>query len=284
MSTLAQTNAWRGANVKQCFPPNRRAAKKSLAALPDRARVKRTAPIRVVSVVLLAVCGALCQKRPSAELLPGQPFGSSSSPETQRQQMSMRKSLPDAPSSVQPATQTERFHTFVKAMSSALTPGEVGASAPTTRETDPGRVTCGQQPSLTARYPNAFLDQSLYPPLLKEEPRYYYPLSSSGSIGRATYGASRIVITRNDSGKARLNASQFIGVLSSIALHSAYRPYSERAGSATFNNFGSTLGSDAKMNVFDEFGPGIHQMVKGLTPKFVSRIEERITRGRTPRV
>jgi len=31
------------------------------------------------------------------------------------------------------------------------------------------------------------------------------------------------------------------------------------------------------MNVFHEFGPGIRQMVKGLTPKFVSRIEERIT-------
>jgi len=38
------------------------------------------------------------------------------------------------------------------------------------------------------------------------------------------------------------------------------------------------------MNVFHEFGPGIQQMVKGLTPKFVSRIEERITRDQIPRV
>jgi hypothetical protein len=38
------------------------------------------------------------------------------------------------------------------------------------------------------------------------------------------------------------------------------------------------------MNVFHEFGPGVRQMVKGLTPKFVSRIEERITHhDQTPR-
>jgi hypothetical protein len=31
------------------------------------------------------------------------------------------------------------------------------------------------------------------------------------------------------------------------------------------------------MNILREFGPGIRQIVKGHAPKFVSRIEERIT-------
>jgi hypothetical protein len=37
------------------------------------------------------------------------------------------------------------------------------------------------------------------------------------------------------------------------------------------------------MNVFHEFGPGIRQTVKGLTPKFVFRIGERITHDQTRR-
>ncbi len=69
--------------------------------------------------------------------------------------------------------------------------------------------------------------------------------------------------------------------MASVANHTAYRPYWTRSTSATFNDFGSTIGSDAGMNVFHEFGPGIRQMVKGLTPKFVSRIEERITHDQT---
>jgi hypothetical protein len=43
------------------------------------------------------------------------------------------------------------------------------------------------------------------------------------------------------------------------------------------------MGSDAGMNVFHEFGPGIRQVLQGHTPKFVSRIEARITHDHTPR-
>jgi len=53
--------------------------------------------------------------------------------------------------------------------------------------------------------------------------------------------------------------------------------------STTFKAFGSTIGNDAGVNLFHEFGPGIRQMVKGRTPKFVSGIEERITHDHTRR-
>ncbi len=53
-----------------------------------------------------------------------------------------------------------------------------------------------------------------------------------------------------------------------------------------FNEFGSTIGSDARSNVFHEIGPGIWQMVKGFTPKFVSGIGQHHPRpdpeGRRP--
>ena len=92
-----------------------------------------------------------------------------------------------------------------------------------------------------------------------------------------------IFVTRDDSGKRRLNASYFLGVLSLVAVHSARRPYWARSASAPFNDFGSTIGNDAGINLFHEFEPGIRQMVKAHAPKFVSSIEERITHDQTPR-
>ncbi|HMH07358.1 MAG TPA: hypothetical protein VK579_11830, partial [Terriglobales bacterium] len=69
----------------------------------------------------------------------------------------------------------------------------------------------------------------------------------------------------------------------SVAIATAYRPYWARSSSATFKTFGSTIGSDAGVNLLHEFGPGIRQMVKGHTPKFVSKIEEGITHDQIPR-
>jgi hypothetical protein len=45
---------------------------------------------------------------------------------------------------------------------------------------------------------------------------------------------------------------------------------------APFSDFGSTVGNDAGMNLWHEFGPGIQQLMKSHAPKFVSKIEERI--------
>jgi hypothetical protein len=101
----------------------------------------------------------------------------------------------------------------------------------------------------------------LYPSSLKQNLRYH-PSSGGGVMGRATYAASRIFMTRDDSGKGRLNASYFLGALTSVAVSSAYRPYGARSSSATFNNFGSTIGSDAGRNLFNECGPDIRQIVR----------------------
>ena len=136
----------------------------------------------------------------------------------------------------------------------------------------------GLQPSFIPHYQAGFtqedftfLDKYLYPSLRKRNLRYH-PSTSGSFMGRASDAASRIFISRDDSGKGRLNTSYFLGVLSSVAIHTAYRPYWTRSTSSTFNNFGSTIGSDAGLNLFHEFQPGIMLMVKGHTPKFVSRI------------
>jgi hypothetical protein len=239
---------------------------------------------------LLAAYAALCQsERPYADLLQGLQLDGSNSPEVQRQEMLTWRSLPDAPS-VQPATQAQTFHTFVNESGSPLRLGVVGINAGVMRETERRLVTPGQQPNLTALYKAVFIqkesstvfDKFLYLSLLKQNLRYH-PSTSRSFMGRATYAASRIFITRDDSGKRRLNTSYFLGVLSSVAMHTAYRPYWARSTAAPFNDFGSTIGNDAGINLFHEFAPGIRQMVKGHTPNFVSRIEDRITHDQTPR-
>ena len=119
---------------------------------------------------------------------------------------------------------------------------------------------------------SAFFGRYLYPSLLKQDPRYY-PSTNASFLGRATYAVSRILITRRDSGERTPNTSYFLGVLTSVAIATAYRPYWGRSASSTFKTFGSTIGGDAGINLFHEFRPEIRQMVKGHTPKFVSKIK-----------
>ena len=251
--------------------------------------MKQTALIRVMSFILLSVSGALCQKNLSADWLQGLEFGGSNPSEVQRQNFDTSRSLPDAPSAVRSISQGGRFRTFGNEASSPLTPGGFGVSEGIIRESESGRVIPRSPPNLTAHYPAAFIQERSgnlfgkgpYSPLFKPNSRYL-PSTSTTFIGRATYAASRTLFTRNDSGKGRPNTSYFLGVLASVAsAHPSHLTYWVRSPSETFNNFGSTIGGDAGINVLHEFGPGIRQMVKGLTPKFVSRIEERITHDHT---
>jgi len=260
---------------------NGRGAGKSLAALPERAIVKRIASILVISSVLLVAGGALCQsERASEGLLQGD---GSNSLEAQRQEARTWRSLPDAPSTVQSPKQAEKFHLFADEARLPLTFGGVGINAGVMREAEPRHLAPGSQPSFAAFYKagftqkesSNFVGKCLYPPLLKQNLRYR-PLTSGSFMNRATYAASRIFIMRDDSGKRRLNTSYFLGVLSSVAAHNASRPYWMRSNAAPFTDFGSTIGNDAGINVFHEFGPSLRQMVRGHTPKFVFRIEERI--------
>ncbi len=264
----------------------RRWAKSQWSLLQGPAMVKRTAPMRVISFVLLAASGALCQGEGG---LPGLRIDGSNSFQAQRQEMPTLRSLPDAPS-VQRAPQVGKFQTFVNEARSPLTLGAVGVNAAIMRETDSEHVTPGARPGLTTLYKDAliqkessaFFGRYLYPSLLKQDPRYY-PSTSASFLGRATYAVSRILITRRDSGERTLNTSYFLGLLTSVVIATAYRPYWARSASSTFKTLGSTVGGDAGINLFHEFRPEIRQMVKGHTPKVVSKFKESITQDQISR-
>ena len=215
-------------------------------------------PIRVISFLLFAACAALCQ---------------------QLQEKPASSSLPDAPSVQAPAEP----HTFNTLAASRLTLGAAGADGRLTRASELANATRPAQPGFALldavepvqKVSGDFFDKHLYPSLLQRRLNYY-PASSDSLMGRATYAASRIFVTRDDSGKGRLNTSYFLGVLTSAAIHTAYRPYWRRSPSQPLNDFGSTIGNDAGMNLFHEFGPGLQQLIQSHAPKFVSRIEERL--------
>ena len=253
--------------------------------------VKQIAPIRVISFLFLVACGALCQKCqkcPLVDLHEELQLDGANSRDVQRQEVRMWRSLPDAPSSVQPPTEGVRSHTFVNESGSPLTLSVAGIGADAMRRTEMGHDISGPQPSLTAHYQAVFIQEDsgnffrkyMSPRSLKQDQRYY-ALTSDSFMSRASNAASRIFVTRDDSGKRRLNTSYFIGVLTSVAIHTAYRPFPARSTSDTFNNLGSTIGSDAGINILHEFGPGIRQTVMGHAPKSVSRIAEFITHGQT---
>jgi hypothetical protein len=122
-----------------------------------------------------------------------------------------------------------------------------------------------------------FFSKHLYPSLLNSNFRYR-PSASDSVMGRATDAASRIFVTRDESGKRKLNTSYLFRVATSVAAHSASRSYRARSGTAPLGDFGSTVGNDAGMNLAHEFGPAVRHMVTGHLPEFVSRIEERIVR------
>ena len=210
--------------------------------------------IRVTAFLLLAACGALCQEK------------------------AVSTSLPDAPSAVAAArtetfgTPTEKAITRLEVAPNRGMPRESGLTN-IPRRTQPTFVVLSNEP--VQKESSDLFGKYLYPSLLKRNLNYH-PSSSSSLMGRAMSAASGVFITRDESGKGRLNSSYLLGVLSSVAVHTAYRPYWARSSGAPFGDFGSTIGNDAGMNLFHEFRPGLEQLMKNHAPRFVSRIEERI--------
>jgi hypothetical protein len=117
-----------------------------------------------------------------------------------------------------------------------------------------------------------FFSRHLYPTLPKRNLNYH-PADES-LVRRATYAASRTLITRDDSGKVRLNTSYLLRTLTSVAKDTASTPYWRRHFADPSSDFGSTIGNDVGMNVLHEFEPSIEKLLNNHTPKFVTAMEE----------
>jgi hypothetical protein len=226
--------------------------------LRDVGMVKRIAPTGVVCFVLLAACGGACQTE--------------------------RRGLPDAPST-QLAAQAQKPSGFAEEVRSPLKfqNGFAAAHQAALRQQWPGGAGPSVVPSginHTAANgndndPKGIFRKYLYPSAAR--PALWHPTESGTSLmGRATHAASRMIITRDDGGKIRLNTPYLLRTLTYVAKDTASTPYWRRSPGEPASDFGVTIGNDAGVNVLHEFAPGIQQLMKSHAPKFVAKMAQAV--------
>jgi hypothetical protein len=220
--------------------------------------------IRIVSLLLLASCTALCQH--------------SDTPRTHSDTSGAAISLPDAPS-IQ-STSTRSSSTQVPAKAEIFRAYENAAHSPAT---EPVGITGNRtllsdleyQEKPSEKESSKFLEKYLSPAAVKRS-RSFHPSTDGSLMGRASYAASSTLVKRDDTGRKRPNTSYLLSVLTSAAADTANRPYWRRSVSQPFSDLGSTIGNDAGINLFHEFEPGIRGLVKSHEPRFISTIESKI--------
>ncbi len=106
-----------------------------------------------------------------------------------------------------------------------------------------------------------FMTAAILPSILRQDPRFYQ--SSKGSFWhRLGYAASRILITRSDSGSAQFNYSEVLGSALSAGISTySYHPRSERTVTNTLSVWGTQVSYDTLSLVVKEFWPDIRKKV-----------------------
>lgn len=92
--------------------------------------------------------------------------------------------------------------------------------------------------------------------LLHQDPRYYQ-LGQGSFLGRFVYAASRLVVTRTDSGHATLNLSELGGSLAASGIANFYEPAAARTLRNTAAVWGAQVLVDGLANELCEFWPDI---------------------------
>ncbi len=95
-----------------------------------------------------------------------------------------------------------------------------------------------------------------FPTIFHQDERYF-AMGEGGFWKRATYAASRILITPNYQGHNSFNYSELLGRGASQAISTTYYPASDRTASKMAQKFGWAIGRDALTNTFREFWPDI---------------------------
>ena len=114
-------------------------------------------------------------------------------------------------------------------------------------------------------------------PALAHSTAHYMASDRATVMGRAADAASRIFVTRDDTGRRKFNSPYFLRLATAVAADSASRRYRARSNTAPLSDFGSNVGNDAGMNLLHEFGPAMRKMATSHLPEFISRIGARVT-------
>ena len=99
----------------------------------------------------------------------------------------------------------------------------------------------------------------LFATVLHQDPRYFRKGPASGIFSRAAYSVSRVVVCRNDSGKAVLNSSNLLGTAFGIAVSNVYYPSASRTGTVMAGRIETSLFGGVVGNLMSEFWPDIQR-------------------------
>ena len=106
-----------------------------------------------------------------------------------------------------------------------------------------------------------FFSYGLWAAAFHEDPHYYIMGPSHSIKERAIYSATRVFITRKDSGGTGVNWAKLAGIASSNALVNAYYPDRDRGVRQSVEAYGTNLLTSAATTELNEFLPDILHLV-----------------------
>jgi hypothetical protein len=101
-----------------------------------------------------------------------------------------------------------------------------------------------------------FFTEAIVPSITHEDPRYY-TLGHGGFFKRTYYAASRLAITRTDSGDRTVNISEIVGNGAAAGISNLYYPSQTRTWTKTGQKWLIQIGLDGASNFLKEFWPDI---------------------------
>ncbi len=121
------------------------------------------------------------------------------------------------------------------------------------------------------RYAGAFADNAVgnyfteaaFPVLFKQDPRYFRMGPEFGFWKRIGYSASRVIVTRADSGATQFNFSEIVGNGAAASVAAFYYPPSSRHPEEVCEKWALNVGSDAGFNILKEFWPDMRHKFFG---------------------
>ena len=108
----------------------------------------------------------------------------------------------------------------------------------------------------------SLLSYGLWASAFREDPHYYVMGPTHPVMNRAVYSATRVFITRKDSGSTGVNWSKLIGLACSNALVNTYYPDVDRGIRSSATAFATNIGTTAATNELNEFLPDVLKAVR----------------------
>jgi hypothetical protein len=101
-----------------------------------------------------------------------------------------------------------------------------------------------------------FMTTAVAPTLLRQDPRYFV-LGEGSAAHRLRYAASRIFVTRGQTGARQFNVSEVAGTAVAAAASNLYYPHVDRSGSDVIARWGLQMMWDAAADELKEFWPTV---------------------------